>query len=126
MLTISISYSRYRFTIQNDKAETLVLFDKIEMKLGGSYLISISVADRTKPLGAKPTKDDFIIRLHTITQESSLHMFWLLPQYVIITAGEIMFSITGLEFSYSQVIQLELNSELRHPSKMNTKCRAQI
>lgn len=29
-------------------------------------------------------------------------MLWLLPQYIIITAAEIMFSITGLEFSYSQ------------------------
>ncbi|XP_034041660.1 solute carrier family 15 member 2 [Thalassophryne amazonica] len=27
---------------------------------------------------------------------------WQLPQYVIMTAGEVMFSITGLEFSYSQ------------------------
>lgn len=29
-------------------------------------------------------------------------MLWLIPQYVVITAGEVMFSITGLEFSYSQ------------------------
>ena len=27
-----------------------------------------------------------------------------LPQYIIITAGEVMFSVTGLEFAYSQVI----------------------
>ncbi|KAB7495191.1 Peptide transporter family 1, partial [Armadillidium nasatum] len=32
----------------------------------------------------------------------SLHMFWLLPQYVLISVGEIMFSITGLEFSFTQ------------------------
>ena len=29
-------------------------------------------------------------------------MLWLVPQYVVITAGEVMFSITGLQFSYSQ------------------------
>lgn len=29
-------------------------------------------------------------------------MLWIIPQYVVLTAGEIMFSVTGLEFSYSQ------------------------
>ena len=38
-----------------------------------------------------------------LTQENSIHMLWLLPQYFVITTGEIMLSITGLEFSYSQV-----------------------
>lgn len=27
---------------------------------------------------------------------------WQLPQYALVTAGEVMFSVTGLEFSYSQ------------------------
>jgi hypothetical protein len=38
-----------------------------------------------------------------LTQENSIHMLWLIPQFFVITMGEIMFSITGLEFSYSQV-----------------------
>ena len=37
-----------------------------------------------------------------LTVENSVHMLWLVPQYFVITAGEIMFSVTGLEFSYSQ------------------------
>uniref|UniRef100_A0A1A7XL39 Solute carrier family 15 (H+/peptide transporter), member 2 n=3 Tax=Iconisemion striatum TaxID=60296 RepID=A0A1A7XL39_9TELE len=33
---------------------------------------------------------------------NNVHIAWQIPQYVLLTAGEVMFSITGLEFSYSQ------------------------
>lgn len=36
-------------------------------------------------------------------QANNIHIGWQVPQYALITAGEVMFSITGLEFSYSQV-----------------------
>merc|ERR550532_3135756 len=39
---------------------------------------------------------------HTLTTPNSVHIFWLLPQILVITVGEIMFSVTGLEFSFSQ------------------------
>lgn len=35
-------------------------------------------------------------------QANNIHIAWQVPQYFFITAGEVMFSITGLEFSYSQ------------------------
>ena len=38
-----------------------------------------------------------------IDEPNSVSIFLQVPMYVIITAGEIMFSITGLEFAYSQV-----------------------
>lgn len=33
---------------------------------------------------------------------NKLSIAWQLPQYALVTAGEVMFSVTGLEFSYSQ------------------------
>ncbi|GFV50141.1 solute carrier family 15 member 2 [Trichonephila clavipes] len=35
-------------------------------------------------------------------QPNSIHRLWQIPQSIVITAGEVMFSITGLDFSYSQ------------------------
>lgn len=39
-------------------------------------------------------------------QANNIHIAWQIPQYALITAGEVMFSITGLEFSYSQVLSV--------------------
>ncbi|XP_041822638.1 solute carrier family 15 member 1b [Chelmon rostratus] len=35
-------------------------------------------------------------------EPNSFNMAWQIPQYFLITAGEVVFSVTGLEFSYSQ------------------------
>ncbi|XP_072305837.1 solute carrier family 15 member 1-like [Eucyclogobius newberryi] len=42
-----------------------------------------------------------IVQVNDI-KPNSIHMAWLIPQYFLITAGEVVFSVTGLEFSYSQ------------------------
>jgi len=37
-----------------------------------------------------------------ISPPNSLHMLWLIPQFFLITVAEVMFSVTGLHFSFSQ------------------------
>ncbi len=35
-------------------------------------------------------------------EPNSLSMMWLLPQYMVLTAGEVLFSITSLAFAFTQ------------------------
>lgn len=64
----------------------------IQVYLGGVYTVVISAS-------LNGTAE---VKLHEITSPNTVHMLWLVPQYIIITAGEVMFSVTGLEFAYSQ------------------------
>merc|ERR1739846_109295 len=66
-------------------ASEIILFQ------GGVHTFVVS--DSTE----EPKLLDFLL-----TKENSVHMLWLIPQFFVITVGEIMFSITALEFSYSQ------------------------
>ncbi|XP_071941747.1 solute carrier family 15 member 1-like [Antedon mediterranea] len=43
-----------------------------------------------------------IIVVHVDINPNTISIFWQIPQYFVITFGEILFSVTGLEFSYSQ------------------------
>ena len=62
---------------------------------GGVYTLVV-----TRELGDSESQMRAV--LHTLTTPNSIHILWQFPQYFIITASEVMFSVTGLEFSYSQ------------------------
>ncbi|XP_021917359.1 peptide transporter family 1 isoform X3 [Zootermopsis nevadensis] len=62
-----------------------------KLQLGGVYTLIIH-----------ESANEIRMSLLTITQPNTVHMLWLIPQYFIITMGEVMFSITGLEFSFTQ------------------------
>ncbi|EFX84703.1 hypothetical protein DAPPUDRAFT_99512 [Daphnia pulex] len=65
---------------------------------GGCY--TIVVQRSLNPLSGE--NEDGLVMPIEVTPYNSIHMMWLLPQYFIITAGEVMFSVTGLQFSFTQ------------------------
>ncbi|GFR21775.1 solute carrier family 15 member 2 [Trichonephila clavata] len=66
---------------------------KFAVDTGGSYTVSIL---------QKEAWNITAMNTFITVQPNSVHRLWQVPQYVILTAGEVMFAITGLDFSYSQ------------------------
>ena len=46
---------------------------------------------------------DTVIDYYIDANPNDVSIFWMIPQFFIITLGEIFLSITGLSFAYSQV-----------------------
>lgn len=63
----------------------------VSFKQGGVYTI----------VGSHSAKEK-VAKIITVTEPNSMHMMWLLPQLIIITMGEVMFSVTGLQFAFTQ------------------------
>jgi len=46
--------------------------------------------------------DEETVTRYNVVEDNKIHIMWLLPQYIVVTVGEILFSITSLQFAYSQ------------------------
>lgn len=77
--------SRYDISVDGKKLM------EYTMRLGGVYAFVISES------GSEITAEVIVV-----TEPNSVNMLWLVPQYVVMTLGEVMYSITGLEFSFTQ------------------------
>ncbi|XP_009080717.1 PREDICTED: solute carrier family 15 member 1 [Acanthisitta chloris] len=64
-----------------------------EFGFGGAYTISVDACTKDFHLNVTYFED---------IAPSTVHMAWQIPQYFLLTCGEVVFSVTGLEFSYSQ------------------------
>uniref|UniRef100_A0A914VRC6 Uncharacterized protein n=1 Tax=Plectus sambesii TaxID=2011161 RepID=A0A914VRC6_9BILA len=80
-----------------DRGATHVAFTGVTFQIngqGGIYSMTVSTAGKNST--------NVNANFHTIVPANHISILWQIPQYVVITAAEILFSITGLEFSYSQ------------------------
>ncbi|KAH3753821.1 solute carrier family 15 member 2-like isoform X1 [Dreissena polymorpha] len=66
----------------------------LDLKSGGVYTAFV-YGDETK----------LTIALYTGISENKVSILWLVPQYFLITMGEVLFSVAGLSFAYSQAPQ---------------------
>ena len=46
----------------------------------------------------------FVFAAYTNVQANDISVWYQFPQYIIITAGEVLFSVTGISFAYTQVM----------------------
>ncbi|NXQ10136.1 S15A1 protein, partial [Peucedramus taeniatus] len=79
--TISTSTPQYNCTVASKK-----------FGYGGAYTISLDDCVEKK----------LIVTHFEDIAPNTIHMAWQIPQYFLLTCAEILFSVTGLSFSYSQ------------------------
>lgn len=80
-------------TIEYEVRVGEVLVHQQKLRPGGVYALLI---------GQTQSKEEYVSHMFQVTDPNSMSMLWLIPQYVVMTLGEVMFSVTGLGFSYSQ------------------------
>ncbi|XP_063920030.1 peptide transporter family 1-like [Zophobas morio] len=66
--------------------------ESFNLDLGGVY--SLVVRERNM-------KIEFF-KLYVMSQPNTINILWLLPQYFLISVAEILFGVSGLEFSFTQ------------------------
>ncbi|XP_023820947.1 solute carrier family 15 member 1 [Oryzias latipes] len=82
------------YWIRNDAG--LECFVKQELGFGSSYTLLIPPT-----LTFEVNCSEGVQKILDI-EPNTFSMAWQIPQYFLLTAGEVVFSVTGLEFSYSQ------------------------
>ncbi|XP_071484620.1 solute carrier family 15 member 2-like [Diadema antillarum] len=88
-------YNIYALQVADGVNGTKEHLGQVDVWSGGIYRLFLQPANKTH-------QDEVLLAVHVEVEPNSVSMMLQIPQYMIMTCGEILFSITGLEFSYSQ------------------------
>ena len=111
IITVGIKNSNFASysSFENGK-QTLVIMDKNNASLSESSIELESCASYTLFLYLRNNTNNIEYILLTDVYPNGLSLFWQLIQIFVMTIGELMFSISGLSFAYSQVFILSFYS----------------
>lgn len=91
----------------NTTSKSVQLPTEVQSKNGAVYTIIIRNRTSEFPVSSSdaPNPDDLQLDMIQLTDIKpwSVNILLQIPQYVVITVGECLFSVTGLAFAYTQV-----------------------
>ncbi|KAM7031205.1 solute carrier family 15 member 1-like [Passerculus sandwichensis] len=87
-----LPHAGWSYTIKATMPQDTCTVDSKQFGYGAAYTISLDDCVE---------KNLFITHFEDIAP-NTVHMAWQIPQYFLLTCAEVLFSVTGLEFSYSQ------------------------
>uniref|UniRef100_A0AAQ5XT93 Solute carrier family 15 member 2 n=1 Tax=Amphiprion ocellaris TaxID=80972 RepID=A0AAQ5XT93_AMPOC len=94
------------YIMKNEDGNPLVRYSDVTccLKSGECYRLDLGLLDfgAIYTIILKEESGKIVAHKTEDVKANNVHIAWQIPQYALITAGEVMFSITGLEFSYSQ------------------------
>uniref|UniRef100_A0A669E133 Solute carrier family 15 member 1 n=1 Tax=Oreochromis niloticus TaxID=8128 RepID=A0A669E133_ORENI len=105
---LNMGSSAVTVNLTGNESLTLNASDKYFTFETEQIIVSVGSPEMTQIIFLeKKSRQTLLIPSDSITvvediEPNSVHMALQIPQYFFITAGEVMFSVTGLEFSYSQ------------------------
>ncbi|CAG0879504.1 unnamed protein product [Darwinula stevensoni] len=105
--------AEYQVVLEYGKENITKELGSFQGQAGGVYSILIHGNMASTPVSVHQVTYLFLSHViitvlmesFVMTPPNTIHMTWQIPQYFLITCGEVMFSITGLEFSFTQAPQ---------------------
>ncbi|XP_026114841.1 solute carrier family 15 member 1-like [Carassius auratus] len=91
---LNVSHGKANFTIVNEEGQMCHYI--LQLGFGSSYTVLIPSTFR---FGESCTEN---IKAIQDIEPNGIHMAWQVIQYFLMTCGEVVFSVTGLDFSYAQ------------------------